>query len=209
MSHTAGEKSLSMELFCKVLVQKSPYLASLKITYALPLKMCRISFLSFLVKINSISIRHWCIGIYFGSYRYSHACGYDISCNGGNQIILKYLSQFGSSPSPCMASLFGFVSNWRMYCIFLIWCGFLNWCFLGIIFLHWWYFFLFLWFWEILTGSATLIWCRDKCRWWIIFIVFPYRQAAQMGRGKSAKLFGQTPLVYMDWRRFKCVYPYL
>ena len=145
------------------------------------LKPCSINFLHCLVKIHSLCIINCWIGVYIFSAIYSHVHGHDIYWNGSNQNILlcicwKSLSQVVSGASPCLDSFCVFVSNGRLYLWLLIWCGFLHWCFLGIIFLHWWYFCLFLWFCVILTGSKTFIWWRNKFRWWIMLLRMHKRQ---------------------------------
>ena len=127
-----------------------------------------------LVKLHSICMRHFYLGLYFSSSRYYCVHGHDLSWNVSSRIILlwicwQYLSQVGSCALPRLDSLCVFVRNWRLYFLLLLRCGFMYWCFMDIILLHW-YFWIFLWFWGILTGSATLIRRINECSWWIMFL---------------------------------------
>ena len=152
----------------------------MKIPWVMPLKMCSIIVLHCLVKIHSILIIYFCLGIYFSSYRYYHVHGHDIFWNSSNWSILlficwQYLSQVVFGALPCLYSLCVFFRNWILYFRILPRYGFLHWCFLGIIFLHW-YCWMFLWFWVIITRSSTLIWCRNECRWWIMLLIIHEHQ---------------------------------
>ena len=119
---------------------------------------------------------HWCLGIYFGSCRYSHVCGHNIFLNGSNRSILlciywKSPFQVGPGASPWLASLFLFFRKWSMYLRLLLRWGLLHWWFLNIILLYWWYCFVFFCFWVIIAGSATLIWWINKCIWCIMLLI--------------------------------------
>ena len=129
-----------------------------------------------MVKIYSNWIIHCCLDIYLCSSRYYRVHGNDISWKGINQSIFfcicwQSLSQVWSGPLPRLASLYVFVRNWSLYCWFLIWCGFLHRWFLGIVFFHLWRCWMFLWFWDILSGCTTFIWWINRCRWWIILLI--------------------------------------
>ena len=64
-----------------------------------------------------------------------------------------------------------FFRNLSIYCKLLLQRGLLKWWFMGIIFLHWFYWCLFFWFWGILSGCTILIWWINKCIWWIILLI--------------------------------------
>ena len=127
------------------------------------------------MKIYSICIRNFCLGIYFGSSRYYHVRGRDLSWTGSNRIISlcicwQHPYHVGSGTSPRLASLSVFVRNLSLHYRLLIQYMWTHWCILGFILLNWWYLLLLLWLWFILTGSATLIWWINKCRWWIMLL---------------------------------------
>ena len=93
-----------------------------------------------------------------------------------------------------------FLSNLRMYCRLLLKCGLLYWCFLGIVLLQW-YFCLLLWFWGIITGSATFIWRRNECSWLIMLLrmhkknLFPFTNPHMAYKYLGGTRFPSRPLI--------------
>ena len=162
MGHTSGKKSLSFWNYAMSYRFKNLLTWQFrKFLVRCLLKLCSIILLHFLVRIHSIWIRHCGLGKNFG---FLHVLMLMTMISTGMVVTKSYSCAYVGNFCPkldlvlllsWLASVF--LNNSKLYCWLLIQCRLLNLCFLVIILLRWWHVCLLLWFWGVLTGSATLI----------------------------------------------------